>query len=341
MAGADRNADHRLSFFGDIARRPWAFDFYLAMRRIEGLHPDLPRLGEARRPADEPIRLGQDPELTFAPANVSRVDSRGAKPRISVRFLGLWGPQGALPLHLTEFARERMRSHNDPTFARFADLFHHRLLLSFYRSWRMAQPTASRDRQLRDRFRTYVGALVGLGSPAMQDRNSVPDDSKRFFSGPLSRGARNADGLADLLGAYLRLPVRVETFSPRWMPLPPEQRSALARGRDGARLGVGAVLGRRVYDAQHHFTIRIGPAPLADYEQLLPGAPWNPRVRDWVLQYVGEEYGVRATVSVHANEVPRIRLGKAGRLGWTTWLGAWRAQHPATGVRLALSSTPQ
>ena len=338
MAGTDRHADSRLSFLGDLERRPWAFDFYYVMRRIEGLNPSLPRLGEARKPADEPLRLGQDPELTFAPANLSRVDIGGARPRIAVRFLGLWGPQGPMPLHLTEFARERLRSHGDATLARFADMFHHRLLLAFYRAWRMAQPTASRDRAARDRFRTYVGALFGLGSAALEERDSVPDDAKRFFSGTLARGARNGDGLADLLSAYLQLPVQLESFAPRWMALPVDQRSALGRGGDAARLGVGTVLGARVHDAQHHFTIHIGPAPLADYEQLLPGAAWQLRVRDWVRQYVGEEYGARATVSLHAEEVPRLRLGKAGRLGWTTWLGNWRAQHPATGVRLALSS---
>ena len=339
MAGADRDENRRLSYFGELERQPWAFDFYQAMRRIEGLFPELPRLGEARRPADEPVRLGQDPELTFAPANLSRVDLSGARPRISVRFLGLWGPHGPLPLHLTEFAHERQRNHSDPTLARFADVFHHRLLLGFYRAWRMAQPTASRDRPARDRFRAYVGSTFGLGSPALAARDTVPDDSKRFFAGTLSRAARNPDGLADLLAVYLQLPVRIETFTPRWMTLPPGQRSALGRGGDAVRLGVGTVLGARMLDAQHHFSVKIGPTTLSAYEQLLPGAPWELRVRDWVRMYVGEEYGVRATVSLHAREVPSVRLGKAGRLGWTTWLGRWRSQSPASGVRVALTST--
>jgi type VI secretion system protein ImpH len=340
MAGADRDEDRRLSFFGEIERRPWALDFYHAMRRIEGLYPELPRLGEARRPADEPVRLGQDPELTFAPANLARVDLRGELPRILVRFLGLWGPQGPLPLHLTEFAHERVRNYADPTLARFADVFHHRLLLGFYRAWRMAQPTASRDRQERDRFRVYVGSVFGMGTPALASRDTVPDDSKRFFGGTLARAAPNPDGLADVMGVYLQLPVKVKTFAPRWMALPREQRSRLGRGGDAARLGVGAVLGARVYDAQHHFSIRIGPAPLAAYEQLLPGAAWQVRVRDWVRTYVGEEYGVRATLSLHAREVPEVRLGRSGRLGWTTWLGAWRDRRPAKGVRMNLTSTP-
>ena len=46
-------------------------------------------------------------------------------------IFGLLGPNGPLPLHLTEYVRERLRHHADPTFARFLDLFHHRFALFF------------------------------------------------------------------------------------------------------------------------------------------------------------------------------------------------------------------
>ena len=51
-----------------IAAEPWRYDFFQAMRLIENQFPDQPRFGTARRPADEPIRLGQTADLSFAPS---------------------------------------------------------------------------------------------------------------------------------------------------------------------------------------------------------------------------------------------------------------------------------
>src|SRR5882757_8936317 len=130
----------------ELAQAPYEFDFFHLMRRIDALSPDAPRFGRALRPSLEAVRLGQDPELDFAPAAISSLEySAQAPPRIGVRFFGLFGPQGPLPLHLTEYARERLRHHADPGFARFADLFHHRLLSLFYRAWAQAQPTVQHD----------------------------------------------------------------------------------------------------------------------------------------------------------------------------------------------------
>lgn len=323
MAGEDGNPRDRVNWIADLQARPWENDFYQVMRRVEAMHPRLPRLGEARRPTDEPVRLGQAAEMDFAPANLSSVEpGPGGRPRILVRFLGFWGPQGALPLHLTEFARERRRSHDDPTLVRFADLFHHRLLLIFYRAWRQAQPTASRDRPASDRFRDYLGALFGHGAPAWQRRDSVPDEAKLSFAATLARSARNAEGLADILTAWFEIPVRIEAFAARWMHLPAGQRTRLGERSASAQLGVGAVAGAAVLDAQHHCRLLIGPMRFEDYEKLLPPGAWFPMLQAWVREYTGEELFVHAALSLAEGEAPPAQLSGTARLGWSAWLGA-------------------
>ena len=86
-----RNPADPVDLLARITARPYAFDFFYALRALDALHPEKPRLGEAARPADEPIRLGQEPLLDFAPAALSGVrpprDDRPAT--IEVRFLGL------------------------------------------------------------------------------------------------------------------------------------------------------------------------------------------------------------------------------------------------------------
>lgn len=339
MAGTSGHQDDRLTSYREaLLARPWAHDFYQVMRRIEGLNPSLPRLGEARRPAEEPIRLGQPPDLAFAPATISHVEVEpGGRLRILVNFLGLWGPQGPMPSHLTEFARERQRNHGDVALVRFADTFHHRALLLFYRAWRQAQPVAGRDSPSGDRYGTYVGALFGQGAPAWQRRTEIADDSKRYFAGHLHRSARNADGLADILSLYFGTTVRIEQFTARWMQLPQSQRFSLGRGGGAAALGTGAVVGTRVLDAQYHCCIRLGPMSVADYERMLPEGAWHGRLREWVREYVSEELDVLAIAEVERAEVPGIALGRAGRLGWTSWLGHWRSEAAARGARMTLS----
>ena len=158
-----READ-AVEFLEALAASPYRYDFYQTMRLLECLWGDQPRWGTAPRPADEPVRLGQAPDLSFAPTAIASFDAGGdqARPRLTVYFGGLFGPNGPLPQHLTEYARERLRNAGDPTFCRFLDLFHHRFLALFYRAWAQAQPHVSRDRPEADHFAGFVASFIGV-----------------------------------------------------------------------------------------------------------------------------------------------------------------------------------
>ena len=149
-----RQSRDPLSMLRALEDAPWDHDFYRTLRDVECAYPEQPRLGTALRPQDESIRLGQEPSMAFAPAVFSalRPGKNGAPPRLVQQFFGLFGPNGPLPLHLTEFARERMLHSRDGSFVRFADLLHHRSLTLFYRAWAQAQPTVSSDRPQQDAF---------------------------------------------------------------------------------------------------------------------------------------------------------------------------------------------
>lgn len=310
-----------LAFCRALADAPYRYDFYQTLRRFECLHQAKPRWGEARRPVDEPVRLGQDPELSFAPAPLSSfaVAHGGRPPRLGVRLFGLVGPNGPLPLHLTEYARERLLHAGDPTLARFLDLFHHRFLALFYRAWAQAQPHVNFDRPREDRFAVYIGSLFGLSRPAYRDRDTVPDLAKYFHVGTLIRQTRNADGLAGLLQHFFGAPVRVQEFVGHWMPLGPREQTRL--GADGAVLGAGAVAGRRVWDRQHKMRIHIGPLSFQQYEDFLPGGARLQQLVDWVRLYLNFELEWDVRLSLMRSAVPPARLGAGRRLGWTTWLG--------------------
>ena len=276
-----READ-AVAFLAALAEAPHRHDFYQTLRRLECLYAEKPRWGRALRPVDEPVRLGQEPHLSFAPAPLAsfEVGSEGRAPRLQVRLFGLLGPNGPLPLHMTEYARERLRHAGDPTLARFLDLFNHRFLGLFYRAWAQAQPHVNHDRPDDDRFGAYVGAFFGVSPAAFRHRDSVPDLARFFHVGALVRQVRNAAGLVAILQHFFRVPVQIQEFVGHWMLLEASERSYV--GRQGVALGSGAVLGARVWDRQTKFRLRFGPLTLAQYESFLPTGVMLRKLIDWV-----------------------------------------------------------
>ena len=322
-APIDRDAA-RAAFWRTVAQAPFRQDFYTLLRQIECLWPDRPRLGRARRPVDEPLRLAQDAELDFAPAPVSSLSQheRAVAPRLGVRFFGLFGPHGALPLHLTELARSRERQHGDAALRAFVDIFHHRMLLLFYRAWAQAQPAVNLDRRDDARFDAFVGALGGLAPEEARQRDAIPDDFKRRHIAQLARGVRTSEGLADTLHDLLGVPVRLETYVAHWLPLRREERTRLGDRGPAGRLGLGAVAGDAVWDRQSKFRVHIGPVSAAQYQHFLPHGAAVRKVRDWVRQYVGFDFVWDMRVALVAGDVHGCRLGGATPLGLAAWLGA-------------------
>lgn len=322
------------SFLAGLQADPRAHDFFAVLRQMELLHPQWPRFGQAVRPSQEALRLGQDAELDFAPAAIESFElGAGAAPRLGVRFFGLLGPQGPMPLHLTEYTRERLRFRGDPTLSRFLDVFHHRLLALFYRAWAQAQPAVHCDRPDDDRFAAWLGANFGespgTDSNACVRKGSVPPEARLFQAGLLGTRSRHPEGLTKILAQYFGVPVRIEQHVAQWLDLSEEDRSRLgfARSRPersrapAAMLGKTAISGRKLRDRQYKFRIALGPLTLAQYEGFLPGGCAWLALRDWVQRYTGLDLQWDVQLILARAEVPQPRTGREVRLGLTSWLG--------------------
>jgi type VI secretion system protein ImpH len=323
-----------------LAAEPWSWSFYQAMRRLEARFADRPRFGQSGRPAQDAIRFGQEPSVVFAPATLAAWETGqgGRADRMLVHFFGLFGPDGPLPLHLTEYARDRRRNFRDPTFQRFADVFHHRLLSLFYRAWANSRPTVSFDRPQQDRFSLYVGALMGLGTEFVRHRDAMPDLTKLHFAGHLSGQTRHAEGLAAILSAFFHMPVRIDSFIGAWLVLEARDRTRLGESPRTAGLGTTAVLGGRVWSRQHKFRLVFGPLSLPEYLRLLPGGSSFHRLIPVVRNYVGDVLVWDVNLILKAAEVPKLQLGRQGRLGWTTWLVPRRKSADAADLFLDASA---
>lgn len=329
MADQDRAAAD--SLIHALQTEPYRFGFFPLLRSIECRNPSKPRLGTSARAAQDPIRLGQEPHLEFAPATIASCEPSTASgvPFVAVRFLGLFGPQGPLPLHLTEYARERMRNVGDQTFARFADIFHHRMLCLFYRAWANSQPAVSYDRPETDRFALYVGSLFGLAGGELRHRDALPDLTKLFFAGHFAGQTRHADGLTAILHGYFSVPVRIQEFIGEWMNIAESDQTRLGVSPATGRLGMSAVAGSRVWGCQHKFHVVLGPLTFAEYRSFLPGGTNLARLTAAVRNYIGVELVWSLRLVLRSDEVPMSRLDGGARLGWTTWGGERRTAAPA------------
>ncbi|QXI28447.1 type VI secretion system baseplate subunit TssG [Pseudomonas vanderleydeniana] len=319
MESQARTPSDPVSTLTAMQSEPWEYDFFQALRRIECESPHLPRFGHSLRLADDPLRLGQQLDCAFAPATLaSMTPAEGTAPaRLEQFFFGLGGPNGPLPLHITEYVRERQRNNADSTSKRFLDVFHHRLLSLFYRAWAEARPTVSHDRPDDDYWSERLAALSGRGMPSLLRQGLIPATAKLHFSGHLAAQTRYPDGLKAILSEYFGLPVEIEEYVGQWLELP--ERSRL--GVSASRLGVDFCLGRHVWDRQHKFRIRFGPLKLDEYMSLLPDAQPFHHLVAWVAEYLGHELDWDLNLVLEQPEVPRLQLNGQFRLGFNTWVG--------------------
>ena len=307
----------------ELEERPYDADFHLALRRLESLYPDRPRLGEGMRPSDEPVRIGQDPSMAFAPSAIAAFErpKEGKAARLAVAFFGLFGPRGALPLHLTEYARDRLRNAGDATFARFVDIFHHRMLALFHRAWAVAQPTACQDRPAQNRFSLYVGSLFGLGLRAVIEQDEIPDRAKLHYAARLAAPARNAEGLEAMVSDYFGVPAVVQPFIGEWIALPPDARWRLGHSREASTLGSSTIAGARIWQCEHKFRLVVGPLTREQFQEFLPGSDTLATLASLVRAYVGDELDWDARLVLADGESLQLCLGRGSRLGWNSHLG--------------------
>jgi type VI secretion system protein ImpH len=254
-----------------------------------------------------------------------------------VAFFGLFGPHGPLPLHLTEYARDRIRHAGDRTFASFADLFNHRMLVLFQRAWATAQPTASHDRPESDRFRAYVAALFGHDS-SLDERAAVGTWPKLQYAAHFANHSRHPSGLEAVVSDYFGVSARVEEFIGSWLEVPQSSRFALGVSAQVSTLARTTVLGGRVYRCDQKFRLVLGPLSRSQFERLLPGGSALPALRELVRAYTCDELDWDTRLELGPAESDQAELARGSRLGWHARLGTRSAGstehvivHPATG----------
>lgn len=322
MATAGGRTDHSLTDV--LFEEPYRFEFFQAVRLLERLAPERRPVGRYTEPAAEAVRFRARASLAFAPSQVHQLDEaegEAAPPRMTVAFMGMTGPAGVLPHHYTELLIERTR-YKDTALGDFLDLFNHRMISLFYRAWEKYRFPVAYERGEGDRFTEFLFDIIGMGTRGLRNRQSFRDEVLLFYGGLFAARPHSASAMEAMLGDYFGVPARLEQFSGQWLKL--DEESLTRIGTANAELGVTAVAGTRVWDAQSKFQLQFGPLAYDEFIKFLPnGAAFKPAT-ELVRLLAGLEFDFDVRLTLLAEEVPgcvlTTRAKRAPMLGWTSWL---------------------
>ncbi|MEI9430420.1 type VI secretion system baseplate subunit TssG [Mesorhizobium sp. Cs1299R1N3] len=301
-----------------------SFDFFELLRRLEQRGGLFGHSGTADR---EPARLGQHVHLSFSARDVVKLQDAGDKTlaRVTVANLGLLGPEGPMPLHLTRWVLDRLSQRwftgadaeqtSDTTFVDFVNILQHRMIALYYRAWADAHPAVQVERSVGGRIRAMLEAMSGIGLPGTQD----PDlDTVRLRqAGSLVNQVDGVERLTLFLATAFKVPVRIKEFVAAWITIPTALQTRL--GKAYAGLGRGATIGPRVFSRQSRIELRVGPLSLDEFKSFLPGERRLGLFKKAVRDMIGEALDVDLRIVLARDDVPPPRVGTV-QLGRTAWL---------------------
>ena len=310
-----------------LAREPFSFRFFQAVRLLERLYPERNPVGLFVSPSSEVVRFSSVPSLSFPASEIQDLQMGGdGQTKLHVNFMGLSAAIGVLPDPYTEFLLERIRA-KDRGPGDFFDIFNHRIISLFYRGWQKYRFYIAYERTgaTDDVISGKLLDLIGLGTSGLTHRMEIEDEAGLYYAGLLSQRRPTAQGLKQLLEDYFEVPVRVEQFTGAWHRLPPGNQSFLRdSGAFCERLGMGTIVGDEVWDQHGTVTIRLGPMSFERYQEFLPGARASRELRSWLRLYANREFDFILQLVLEREETPGMKLGEEGmrasRLGLVSWL---------------------
>lgn len=319
--------------------------FFELLKRVES--PGK-RFGRSGGPAREPASLGQGVRLSFATRDIEAIewDEETGQLIINVYVLGLLGPEGPMPLHLTRWVMNRLSNRwfsgedkgasSDRAFLNFCNLLQHRMITLFWRAWGDAQMEVQFAYDDGGRVGATFRALSGIAMPGQVEDHFSQETDKLRHGTSLANEVYGVERLSNYLADILGAPVCVQEFIGVWTDIPDALQSRL--GRAYARLGSDTVIGRRSFGRQDRAELRIGPLSLTQFTELFSDKDAIARLRHAVIFAVGlqTEYDLRLVLD--RAELPESRLGQC-QLGRTTWLNPDH-KTDADDLRLARFTAP-
>ncbi len=326
MARDDGTTTSRL--ISEVLTNSPAFSFARLVTLLEAAgHQDRVPIGYLG-PADrEAVRLRVNASMGFPSSDIHSVTApehtgkgRSRRFDVTVNFLGLAGSVTPLPPH---YAEELLwDSDEDSNVRDFLDLFHHRLLSLFYRSWKKYRYYIQYQPGGKDAYSRWLLSLIGLGHLRLDQDTSLDGDRLLSYLGLLSMRSHSASALTGIVSHYFAgVGVRITQCVPREVAVPKHQRNAL--GVANTSLGGDLVLGGRGVDRGSKFRLTLGPLEKKEFFSFLPNGDHFRPLRELINLVMSGLLEFDVELVTRSDQVPRLELSSdcPCRLGWSSWLG--------------------
>ncbi|OWY37130.1 type VI secretion protein [Xenophilus sp. AP218F] len=312
----------------ELAADASQFSFFQAARllMLSARRGGAPRRG--RLPAR--LRFRSLASLSFPPSELTAYRPAGAdappeaRDEMTVSFIGLTGPSGALPTAYTELLLERKQRYRDGSMHAFFDVFSHRATALFFDAWCKYRYWARVEAGERDGFSRNLLDLGGLGLGKLRQQlgpdAELDEGMFLYFAGLLSQKPMSGQALVTVIEGFFGVEASLEQFVGQWLAVPRREQSQL--GVAECRLSESAFAGERVWDRQTKIKLRLGPLPRAKFDALQPDGPGARALKALLRYALGHSLAVEVCLVLRRDAADPARLGGMDlRLGGNGWLG--------------------
>ncbi|WP_028241173.1 type VI secretion system baseplate subunit TssG [Stutzerimonas azotifigens] len=329
LTSADTGDEHGLTRLARGIREYSLFQgVLLVLERLRAAHPLLDDEALYER-----LEFQANPSLGFPGSDIEQVqffeEAGELRARLRINLVGLCGAGSPLPAFYADQALGDGADGN-PT-REFLDLFNDRLQRLLLPIWQKYRYRARFSSGARDPMSEQLFALIGLGGARIRAASELNWKRLLPYLGLLSLRAHSAALIESVLRYYFKhADLRIEQCLERQVDILGEQQNRL--GQRNSRLGDSLVLGERVRDRSGKFRIHIRQLGWDRFHEFLPiGSGYQPLcalVRFTLRDPL--DYDIR--LALRQDDIRELRIGEGNpcRLGWTTWLGAERADGMVT-----------
>ncbi len=337
MASKSRSTKHSVK--EQLQAHPYRFSFVQSCRLLEQICTTEGRpnasVGYDAIPSEECVRFAALPTRSFPPTEVAKLTnlavsengSHPQAPKLTVTFMGLFGPSGVLPHHDTQRIIDAGNKKNPERD--FLDVFNHRILSLFYRASTKYRVPFSYETHYRQGIAseslvtTALYSTAGMGTGGLRGRLEVMDELSIEFAALFALQPKSSVSLQRILNSYFGYSIAIQQFVGQWRTLSAENKSEMPAGRmlgQNCALGREFILGDRIWDISGKFRVIIGPLTQQQFSSFLPGSINLVKLAQITQLYVGGQFDFDVQLELIASEVPPIQLGGDSQLGFNTWL---------------------
>ncbi|WP_087020939.1 type VI secretion system baseplate subunit TssG [Thaumasiovibrio subtropicus] len=317
---------NREKFIDTLVEKPMFSSMHLVESYLLQMEETL---GTDTLPGNENMVIDVAQHLGFAINDMEAMFERAdGKIRIDSNVIGLTGANGVMPQHYTELVLQRLKA-KDRGLASFYNIFNHRLLSLYFRTWKKFQrPVALRQQAFgkESDFQRIVDALTGR-----QDN--------RHWAGFHLRSIRSREAMRAVFAMVAGTDVEIKELRGAWMSLKPNEQTSLGtkQNKQGqhAQLGKSATLGKRVWNVNAGVEVICHVTDPELVPSLMPGGARLEGLKKQAAAFMPPSLSVKWTVEAEQSDLPVVKLSPGqGMLGRG---GILMPKKKRTGNRITIS----